>query len=130
MSTDNRQESLFYEDIYEATDHAIASTGKQKKEIAANIYPGRNIETAKSLLTRALSPENSDVHYTVEMMLAIMAETRPEDVLYFLCDHFGFDRPARKDKESFERTMKKQVRVLVDSLMRIQKDLKNYEAMK
>lgn len=128
--SNHTQEVLFYDDIYEAVEHGIAASGKQKKEIASHIYPGRNIETAKSLLTRALAPENTDVNLSVHALLAIMAETRPDDVIYFMCDQFGFERPPKKDKETFERAMKKQVTMLMDALMHLQKDFKNYEALK
>lgn len=92
MSSGSRQ----YEDAYDALNQAIAETGRSRKEIAARVYPGRKIETAHSLLSRALSPENTDVHLTQEMVETIMEASRPDDYIFYLCDKFGFDRPARK----------------------------------
>ena len=91
-----------YDSPYEAIEKSIASSGKTKKEIASILYPGSDLNTAKSLFSRALNPENRDVNLSIENILAIMKETRPEDFLYFLCDQFGFERPARRTKESFK----------------------------
>jgi hypothetical protein len=49
----------YYDDIYEAIDLQIMVSGKSKKELAAVLYPGRQIETAKSLFSRAMSPEHT-----------------------------------------------------------------------
>lgn len=70
------------------------------------VYPGRQIETAKSLLSRAMSPENTDVHLNVESLLTVMRETRPDDFIYFLCDEFGFSRPQKKTGDDFKREIK------------------------
>lgn len=113
---DNGQQPLFYEDAYDAIEKAIAASGKTKKELAAVLYPGRQIETAKSLLTRALTPENTDVHLSIEMLLTILRETRSDDFIYFLCDEFGFERPQRKDKESFKRDVKQDLKALIDQV--------------
>ena len=85
-----------YEDAYDALNQSIAETGRSRKEIAARVYPGRKIETAHSLFSRALSPENTDVHLTEEMIETIMDASRPDDYIFYLCDKYGFDRPARK----------------------------------
>lgn len=74
----------------------MAATGKSKKEIAGIIYPGRKIETATSLLSRALTPENTDVNLNIEMIETIMTNTRADDFIFYLCDKFGFERPKRK----------------------------------
>jgi len=85
-----------YEDAYDALNQSIAETGRSRKEIASKVYPGRKIETAHSLFSRALTPENTDVHLTQEMIETIMEATRPDDYVFYLCDKFGFDRPPRK----------------------------------
>lgn len=122
--SDNGQQPLFYEDVYDAIEKAIASAGKTKKEIASVIYPGRRIETAMSLLTRALSPENTDVNLNAEMLLTIMRECRPNDVINFLCDEFGFERPSKKDKTSFEKEVKSQVKNIQDQVSALMHQLK------
>ena len=85
-----------YEDAYDALNQSIAETGRSRKDIASKVYPGRKIETALSLFSRAMSPENTDVHLSQEMIEAIIESTRPDDYLFYLCDKFGFERPARK----------------------------------
>ena len=124
---DNGQSNLFYEDFYDAIDKAIASSGRTKKELACILYPGRQIETAKSLLTRALSPENTDVHLSIEALLTIMKETRPEDVIHFLCDEFGFERPMKRGRESFERELKGRVKHISDDLKIVVRRLQHLE---
>jgi len=128
--SDNGQQPLFYEDPYDALNKSVASSGKTKKDIASIVYPGRKIETAMSLLTRAMTPENTDVNLNIEMLFTIMRETRPDDFLYFLCDEFGFERPARKEKEKFEREIKKQVKNLHDQVGSLMKQISQMERMK
>ena len=126
----NGQQPLFYEDIYEAIEKAIGVSGKTKKELAMILYPGRQIDTAKSLLSRALSPENTDVHLSIEMLITLLKETRPEDIIYYLCDEFGFERPHKKDTASFEREIKNKVRGLKEQLNGIARGLEQMERVR
>lgn len=128
--SDNGQSVLFYEDQYDAIEKSIASSGKSKKEIASILYPGRKIETAMSLFSRALSPENTDVHLSIEMIKTILQETRPDDFIFYLCDEFGFERPSQKNKESFERDVKTDVKKLLEGIGSIKKKLEALERMK
>lgn len=105
-----KPESLFYDGPYDAFEKSIAYSGKTKKSIAAVIYPGRQPDTAKSLLSRAMSSENTDVHLNVENVLTLMKETRPDDFLYFLCDTFGFERPKRKTSDRIRQDIAAEVR--------------------
>ncbi|MCK9570044.1 hypothetical protein M0R72_13965 [Candidatus Pacearchaeota archaeon] len=98
----SQTEHLFYDGPYDALEKSIALSGKTKKHIAEALWPGRQPETAKSLLSRALSPENTDVHVNLENLLTILRETRPEDFLYYLCDEFGFERPDKKSPEKLK----------------------------
>lgn len=107
---DNNNGYLFYETIYDALQKAIATSGRSQKEIAALLWPGRDISTAKSLLSRALSPENTDVNLSPEKLITIMKEARPEDFIFFLCDEFGFERPARRIKKDVRREIEGQVK--------------------
>ncbi|HDK41278.1 MAG TPA: hypothetical protein ENH31_02875 [Nitrospirae bacterium] len=127
---DHGQRPLFYEDFYDALEQSLSASGKTKKEIAAILYPGRTIETAKSLLSRALTPENTDVNLSVEALLTIMKETSADDIIYFLCDEFGFERPARKDKSTFEREVKGQVRDIQERIGAVLQELKRMETGK
>lgn len=124
---DNGQQPLFYEDPYDALEKAIAASGKTKKELAGIVYPGRQIETAKSLLSRALSPENTDVNLSIETLLTLLKETRPDDFLFWLCDYFGFERPLRKDKETFEQGIKNGIKVMQVQLESLTKQLHQLE---
>jgi hypothetical protein len=99
------QQSLFYDSPYDAIEKAIIVSGKSKKEIACILYPGRQIETAKSLLSRALCPDNTDVRLSIESLLSLMQETRPHDIIYFLCDEFGFERPEKKQDSTPEKEL-------------------------
>lgn len=85
-----------YDDVYDALGQSIAETGRPRKALAARIWPGRKLSTAEGLFSRAMSPENTDVNLTEEMVEVIMEETRPDDYIFYLCDKFGFERPLRK----------------------------------
>lgn len=128
--SDNGQEYLFFEDIYDALEKSIAASGKSKKDIAAKVYPGRKIETAMSLLSRAMTPENTDVNLNMEMLRVILYETSPDHFINCLCDEFGFERPVKKDKDTFEKSIKKQVKGLQDQLVSLARQLNQMEKMK
>jgi len=85
-----------YEDAYDALNQSIAATGRSRKEIAIRVYPGRPLNTAQSLLTRALSPENTDVHLSQEIIETILDATRADDYIFYLCEKYGFERPGKK----------------------------------
>lgn len=110
------QEFMFYDDVYDAVEKSIAISGKTKKSIAAAVYPGRQPETAKSLLSRSLSPENTDVNLSVEALETIMMETRPDDAIYYLCDKYGFERPAKKTLDKIKQNIAHDVRQIKDQL--------------
>ena len=103
------QDFLFYDGPYDALEKAIAVSGKPKKAIAEAAWPGRQPETAKSLLSRALSPENTDVNLNVDVLLVIMRETRPDDFINYLCDEFGFERPSRKTSDKIRQDIEAEV---------------------
>ena len=121
---------LFYKDIYDAIERAIVISGKSRKEIASVVYPKRRPETARSLLSRALTPENTDVHLSIEMLLAIIKETRPDDFIFYLCDEFGFERPSKKDKTTFEKEVKCQMKTIQEQINSLVRELKNMETFK
>lgn len=128
--SNNSQKVLFYEDFYDAIEKTIASSGRTKKELATIIYPGRQIDTAKSLLSRALTPENTDVNLSIESLLTILKETSANDFICFLCDEFGFERPHKKDKTTFEREIKGQVSDIQDRLGAVLQEIKQMERAK
>jgi hypothetical protein len=119
--------SLSYEGPYDAIEKSIAKSGKPKKAIACTIYPGRQPETAKSLFSRAMSPQNTDVRMSIENLLTIMRETTPEDFIYYLCDEFGFERPNRKLLKDAAREILKEFENINKHLAVISKHLPNIE---
>lgn len=117
-----------YEDAYQALDQSIAETGRSRKEIAVKVYPGRRIETAVSLFSRAMSPENTDVNLNIEGIETIIENTRPDDYIYYLCDKYGFERPDRK-KAALEteirltmQNLQKQMAELAAKMERVEKE--------
>lgn len=113
----------FYESYYDALQKSIALSGKTMKAIAAAVYPGRQIETAKSLLSRALSPENNDVHINLENLDVIINETRVEDFLFCLCDKHGFERPVRKTTETIKKDIHSEVSAINATLKNLLRQL-------
>jgi hypothetical protein len=104
------QPVLFYEDLYDAVNRQIAEAGKTRMYLSQVIYPGVKPETAQSKFTRALSPENTDVSLTVEMLRVIMKECGANHIINYLCDDYGYDRTHRKDPEDFKRQIKGQIK--------------------
>ncbi|MGA2332287.1 MAG: hypothetical protein ABSG75_11060 [Syntrophales bacterium] len=123
----NNDTYLFYDGPYDAIDKAIANSGKTKKAVASVIYPGRQPETAKSLLSRALSPDNTDVRLSVENLEAILNETRPDDYIFYLCDKYGFERPNRKLKKDFRKELETEIRDIGNRLKVLVKKLPELE---
>ena len=100
---------LFYDSLEDALEKAIIASGKTKKEIASALYPDCQIETAKSRLSRALSPKHTDVNISIGHMTAIMKESRPDDIINFLCDEFGFERPTKKTSEKIKKNIQAEI---------------------
>lgn len=122
---------LFYDGPFDALEKSIAFSGKPKKAIAEAIYPGRQPDTAKSLLSRSMSSENTDVRLSVENLLVIMRETRPEDFLFFLCDEFGFERPNKKTSDTIKKDIQAEfheinsrLKILIRQLPALEEDVK------
>ncbi len=123
----DKYDFLFYEGMEDALEKAIISSGKSKKEIASALYPDCQIETAKSRLSRALSPEHSDVHISIGHLKAIMKETRADDVIFYLCDEFGFERPAKKTADKIKRDIQSEIHEINSRLKIIIRSLPSIE---
>lgn len=113
----------FYESAYDALEKSIAISGKPRKAIAEAVYPGRQLETAKSLLSRALSPENNDVHINLENLQVIIKETRPDDFLFWLCDEYGFNRPEKKTSDKLKKELAEEVKDINQRLNQLLKQI-------
>jgi hypothetical protein len=121
---------LFYEDVYDALNRTVTANpkGLSMKQIAADTWPARNPDTARSVLSRAINPESHDHNLAPDEMVRIMRVTEvPEHVIFFLCDEFGFDRPARKDKTTFERAVKSQLKNIQDQVSVLMREMKNWK---
>lgn len=125
----DEQPSLFYEDAYDALVKAIAVSGKARKAIAMSIWPGKKEDQAQSMLTRALSPEG-DVKLNLDNIEVILNEIDPVHYIYYLCDKHGFERPNRKDKKAFEKSINEKVESLAKWMNVLIKEVKTLEKMK
>lgn len=114
----------YYDDIYEALDLQVLRGGKPKKELAATLYPGRQIETAKSLFSRALSPENTDVHLSIEKLIALMDQIGAEHVINFLCDRYFFQRPKKRAVQAIALDKKYQFENLLNQVDAIESEIR------
>ncbi|MEW6485778.1 MAG: hypothetical protein AB1423_14390 [Pseudomonadota bacterium] len=131
--SDNGQIPMFYEDINDAISKMVNGNpnGLSIKQIAMTLWPSRNPDTARSVLSRAMNTENHDVQISPEELDKIMEITgAPEHILFYLCDKYGFERPPRKNKETFEKEMKKQVKGIQDQLGLLMRQLHQIEKMK
>lgn len=122
-----KQDFLFYDGPLDAVEKSIAVSGKPKKAIAEAVWPGRQPETAKSLLSRALAPDNTDVNLNVENLLVIMREARPDDFIYFLCDEFGFERPDKKTPDKIKQDIAEEVKQIRGQLAALLRQLPTLE---
>jgi hypothetical protein len=120
---------LFYDSPEDALQKSIAASGKPQKEIACAVWPGRDMSTAKSLLSRSLSPENTDVNLTSTKIEAIMSETRPDDYIFYLCDKYGFERPQRKTKKDMRRKLEEEIKGISKNLAILMKRLPDLEGI-
>lgn len=117
----------FYEDIYDAIDRQISASGLQRKEIAAEVFKGRSIETAKSLLSRSLDPNNPDCSLSINRLIAILDLTGAEHVINMLCDRYFFERPARKSHNGVKRDIEQQMQQLIGQFEALQRSVAGLE---
>lgn len=127
------QQPLFYEDIMDAIAKMVNGNpqGLSIKQIAMELWPARNPDTGRSTLSRSLSPEHHDQNLNPEELDKIMEITRaPEHVINYLCDKYGFERPSRKDKESFKKEVRQDLKGLMEQLKHISRKVETLESEK
>lgn len=125
----NNQTPLFYDGILDAINKAVNGNpkGLSLKQIAMELWPARNPDTARSVLSRTLN-EETDVHLNPQELLLLMKIIeRPEDIIFFLCDEFGFDRPMKKDKESFKKEVKGDLKNIMENLKHLSRKVEALE---
>lgn len=110
---------IYYDDIFEAVDFQVMQSGLSRKELAATLWPGRRIETAKSLFSRATNPENTDVHLYVEHLVALMDLIGAEHVINFLCDRYFYQRPQKRDLQAAALDKQQQAEALVNQFQEL-----------
>jgi hypothetical protein len=110
---------IYYDDLFEAIDIQIMASGLSKKELAAHVWPGRRIETAKSLFSRAINPENTDVHLSAEHLIAIMDLIGPDHIINYLCDRYFYQRPSKRDRQAAALNREQQAEELVNQLQEL-----------
>lgn len=102
---------LIYDGIMDALNRMVRAnpTGMSMKAIGIKLYPSKVPDTARNTLSRAISEEYGDVNLNPEELVKTMEICNaPEHIIYFMCDHFGFERPPRKNKGSFEKQIEQQ----------------------
>jgi hypothetical protein len=132
MNNGNGQQPLFYEDIMDALNKMININpkGLTIKQIAMELWPSRNPDTARSVLSRAMNPEHHDHNLSPEELLQTMKITdAPEHIINFLCDEFGFERPPKKERGHFERTVKEGVKSIQEQLKQLTREIARMEKM-
>lgn len=130
--SNNGQSPLFYEGILDAINKSVNGNpkGLSIKQIAMDLWPSRNPDTARSVLSRTLN-EETDVHLNPQELVHLMKITEaPEHFIFFLCDEFGFERPSKKDKTTFEREIKSQVKTIQEQINTLMRELKQMESYK
>lgn len=130
MTTNGAQAPLFYEDVIDAINKTVAGNAKglSIKQIAADMWPARNPDTARSEFSRCLNPEDHSHNLDPEEIVRMMEITEaPEHMIFFLCDRFGFERPGVKDKDTFKRELKQGLKTAVDILKVVARGVEKLE---
>lgn len=125
--------ALIYEDINDAISRMVNGNpmGISLKQIAMELWPSRNPNTARSALSRAMSSDYKDMRLSPQELDKLMEITgRPEDIIFFLCDKYSYERPAKKDKVSFEREIRSELKSLIDTLRHVKRKVEQLERMK
>jgi hypothetical protein len=124
---------MFYEDVMDAINKMVNANpkGLSIKQIAMELWPSRNPDTARSAFSRGINPENNDVNLNPEELDKAMEITgAPEHIIYYLCDKYSFERPAKKDKARFEKEIKQQLKGVQDQLISISRQVNQLEKVK
>ena len=110
---------LFYEDIMDAINRMVNANpnGLSMKQIAMDLWPACNPDTARSLLSRAITPESHDHNLNPEELNKVMEISgAPEHVIFYFCDKFGFERPRVKAPDSFEKDIKADLKTMTQMM--------------
>lgn len=113
---------LIYDGIMDALNRMVWANpkGMSMKEIGIKLYPSKVPDTARNTLSRAISEEYGDVNLDPEELIKTMEITEaPEHIIYFMCDHFGFERPPRKNKNTFEKQIEQQFQSVLSQVGQI-----------
>ena len=112
-----------FEDIYDAINTDLAVSRTPRKEMAIILWPGRRPETAMGLFSRAMTPDNTDVHLSIEHLIAIIKHTGGQHTLYYLCDFAKFERPIKKSNETMREEVRREMQDLLIELRRVAKKI-------
>jgi hypothetical protein len=124
---------LFYDDINDAISKMVNGNpeGLSIKQIAMDLWPSRNPDTARSAFSRAINSEQHDLNLRPEEVVKVMEITnRPEDVIFFLCDRFGFERPSKKERKSIEKSITSGIKSIQDQMRALMKEVQTLERTK
>ena len=135
MGSDNNINGaqLFYENIWDALGRTVNgnSKGYNIKQIGSRLWPAKEVDNARSTLSKAINQDNDTVNLDPEELVKTMEITEaPEHIIFFLCDYFGFDRPTRKNKTAFETQIKEQFQSVVSQVNNIGKLIEKLQQCK
>ena len=107
------------ESLYDAISLDLANARVTYKHMACILWPGRRPETAMGLFSRAMNPDNVDVHLTVEHLQAIMTATGGAAIVAYLCDACKFERPKKKTSADVLQELKDEFTSMTRALQAI-----------
>ncbi len=115
---------LFYDGIMDAINKMVHGNpkGLKIKQIAMDLWPSANPDTARSAFSRAINENNTEQNLTPEELITTMKITEaPEHIIYCLCDEFGFERPPKRDRRSLERNVTENLKSIQEQMKAITK---------
>jgi hypothetical protein len=118
---------LFYDDEFDAIQHAISDSGKDFKAVAAHIFPDMKPESAYARLKTCCNP-TGDQRLTFGQVIRLMRFCECYDPLMHACDETLHARPDRKAPEDEETKLVEVIDHAANTLERAMRALDHVRA--
>lgn len=118
---------LFYDDMHEALQLMVSSSGKTIKEVAGFLWPDMKPESAYAKLKACLSP-TGDEQLRFGQVVALMKFCNSYEPLEYVCDETMHARPARKAPEDDVVSLAEIIQNAADTMTKAMGQLERVQA--
>ena len=94
----NQQSMPFFDSAEAATKHAIQSSGKSIKQVAAHLWPGKTLDAAQTRLANCLN-DSRDEKLTADEHAAVAEFCDSYEWLYYIAHRLNHSRPVQQTPE-------------------------------